>query len=60
MKGDDECKPAFHFRRDGHSEEDMGVVVLEQVGGRDDTYRVARERFWMIRMGVFDEENKRR
>ena len=60
LKGDDECKPAFHFRRDGHSEEDMGVVVLEQVGGKDDTYRVARERFWMNRMGVFDEENKRR
>ena len=60
MKGRDESKPAFHFKRDGHSEEEMGVIVLEQVGGKDDTYRVQRERWWMNRMGVFDEENKRR
>ena len=60
MKGDDESKPAFHFKKDGHSEDEMGVIVLEQVGGKDDTYRVQRERWWMNQMGVFDEENKRR
>ena len=60
LKGEDESKPAYHFRRDGHSERDMGVIVLEQVGGKDDTYRITRERWWMNRMGVFDEENKRR
>ena len=60
LKGEDESKPAFHFRRDGHSEKDLGVVVLEEVAGKDDVYRVARERWWMNRMGVFEEENKRK
>ena len=60
LKGDDESKPAFHFKKDGHSEKDLGVVVLEEVAGKDDVYRVARERWWMNRMGVFGEENKRR
>ena len=60
LKSGDESKPAFHFRREGHRADDMGVVVLEEVGGKDDVYRVQRERWWMNRMGVFDEENKRR
>ena len=60
LKSGDESKPAFHFRREGHRADDMGVVVLEEVGGRDDVYRVQRERWWMNQMGVFDEENKRR
>ena len=49
LKGGDESKPVFHFRRDRHSEEDMGVVVLEQICRA------------MNRMGVsLDEKNKRR
>ena len=60
LKGEDESKPAFHFRRDGHSEKDLGVVVLEEVAGKDDVYSITRERWWMNRMGVFEEENKRR
>ena len=60
LKKEDDSKPVFHFKKDGHEEEDMGVVVLEEVGGKDDTYRVARERWWMNRMGTFDGENKRR
>ena len=54
------ARQGFHFRREGHEVSDMGVVVLEEVGGKDDVYRVARERLWMNRMGVFGEENKRR
>ena len=42
----------------GHA--DSGEGWAEEVGGRDDVYRVQRERWWMNRMGVFDEENKRR
>ena len=60
LKGDDESKPAHHFRRNGHVEEDMQVVVLEEVPGNDDVYRIARERFWMNRLGTFGEENKKR
>ena len=39
---------------------DLKVVVLERVQGKDDIYRVVRERWWMNRMGTFEEENKRR
>ena len=60
LKGTDDSKPAHHFRRNGHQEDDMEVIVLEQVSGNDDVYRVARERFWMNRMGTFGEENKKR
>ena len=60
LKSGDESKPAFHFRREGHEVSDMEVVVLEEVGGKDNVYRVARERLWMNRMRVFGEENKRR
>ena len=56
----DESKPAHHFRRNGHKEDDMRVIVLEEVTGNDDVYRVTRERFWMNRMGMFGEENKKR
>ena len=56
----DESKPVWHFRRDGHKEEDMKVVVLEEVKGRDDTYRVVRERWWINRLGTFQEENRRK
>ena len=60
LKGTDDSKPAHHFRRNGHQEDDMEVIVLEQVSGNDDVYRVARERFWINRMGTFGEENKKR
>ena len=60
LKGMDESKPAHHFKRNGHEEDDMEVIVLEEVSGDDDVYRVARERFWMNRMGTFGEENKKR
>ena len=60
MRGEDESKPAFHLRREGHTKEDMGVVVLEEVKGRDDLYRVTRERFWINCMGTYDKENKRK
>ena len=60
MKGEDESKPVYHFKKNGHECEDMEVIVLEHVGGDDDTYRVMRERWWMNRMGTFGEENKRR
>ena len=60
LKSVDESKPVWHFRRDGHKEEDMKVVVLEEVKGRDDTYRVVRERWWINRLGTFQEENRRK
>ena len=60
LRGEDESKPAYHFRRDGHEEEDMEVVGLEHVPGEDDVFRIARERWWMNRMGTFQEENKKR
>ena len=60
LKGEDASKPAYHFRRTGHKEEDMRVVVLEEVAGKDDVYRVTRERWWINRMGTFQEENKRK
>ena len=60
LKGTDESKPAHHFKRNGHVEEDMEVIILENVGGDDDVYRVSRERWWINRMGTFAEENKKR
>ena len=60
LKGRDESKPEHHFKRNGHKEEDMKVVVLGNVAGNDDTYRVTRERWWINRMGTFAEENKKR
>ena len=60
LKTADESKPAFHFRKDGHKEEDMEVIGLEHVPGADDVYRIARERWWMSRMGTLEEENRKR
>ena len=60
LKVGDETKPAFHFKKEGHEEEDLQVVALEYVPGEDDIYRVARERWWMNRMGTFEEENRKR
>ena len=60
LKGEDESKPAFHFKKEGHKESDMRVVVLEEVAGKDDMYRITRERFWINRMGTFQEENRRK
>ena len=60
LRGEDASKPAFHFKREGHTEEDMKVVVLEEVSGRDDMYRITRERWWINRMGTFQGENKKK
>lgn len=60
LRAEDESKPAYHFRREGHKEEDMEVVVLEEVTGKDDMYRVTRERWWINCMGTFQEENKKK
>ena len=60
MRANDESKPAYHFKREGHKEEDMAVIGLEHVPGEDDIYRITRERWWMNRMGTFEEENKKR
>ena len=60
LRGGDESKPVHHFKKNGHVEGDMKVVVLEHVAGDDDVYRVTRERWWMNRMGTFAGENKKR
>ena len=60
LRGEDDSKPVFHFKKEGHKEEDMKVVVLEEVSGRDDMYRVTRERWWINRMGTFQGENKKK
>ena len=60
LRGEDSTKPAYHFKQDGHTNEDMGVVVIEEVKGKDDMYRVTRERFWINALGTYNEENKRK
>ena len=35
------------------------MIVNEEVPGID-VYRIARERFWINRLGTFGEENKKR
>ena len=60
LRGDDSTKPAYHFKRQDHTDNDMEVVVLEEVKGKDDLYRLTRERYWINCMGTYDEENKRR
>ena len=60
MRSEDESKPGYHFKKEGHVEDDMEVIGLEYVPGEDDVYRVARERWWMNRMGTFEEENRKR
>ena len=49
-----------HFKRGEHKEDDMGVIVIEEVKGKDDLYRVTRERFWINALGTYDGENKRK
>ena len=60
LRGEDESKPAYHFKQTDHTENDMGVVAIEEVKGKDDLYRITRERFWINCMGAYDEENKRK
>ena len=60
LRMEDESKPAFHFKRGEHKEEDMEVIGLEHVPGDDDIYRIARERWWMSRMGTLEEENRKK
>ena len=60
LRGDDPAKLAYHFKRGDLKEEDMGVVVIEEAKGKDDMYRVTRERFWINCLGTYNEENKRK
>ena len=60
LRGEDRSKPAYHFKKEGHKEDDMGVMVIEEVKGKDDLYRVTRERFWINCLGTYNEENKRK
>ena len=60
MRKQDDTKPAFHFKKEGHQEADMKVVGLEYVPGKDDVYRVERERWWIRKMGTLEEENRKR
>ena len=60
LRGEDSSKPAYHFKTQDHREEDMGVVAIEEVKGKDDLYRVTRERFWINCLGTYNEENKRK
>ena len=61
LRGEGDTKPAYHFKRmDGHAEENMGVVVIEEVKGGDDLYRVTRERYWINCLGTYNEENRRK
>ena len=38
----------------------MGVIVIEEVKGKDDIYRTSRERFWINCLAKYNEENKRK
>ena len=58
FRGDGITKPAHHFKQEGHNEEDIGVVVIEEVKGEDDMYRVTKERHWIKCLGTYNEENK--
>ena len=58
LKEEDESSPAYHFLKSGHTTKDMGVVVLEGVGGTDEAHRLERERWWIERLGTLQEENK--
>ena len=60
LRGEDKSKPAFHFKREEHTEDNMGVMVLEEVKGKDDLYRLTRERYWINCLGTYNEENKRK
>ena len=60
LRGNDSSKPAYHFKQEGHTEEDMGLVVKEEVKGKDDLYRVTRERYWINVLGTYNEENNRK
>ena len=43
-----------------HTEDDMGVVVLEEVKGKDELHRITRERFCINCLGTFNDENRRK
>ena len=60
LRGDDDSKPAYHFKQEGHTDADMRVIVIEEVKGKDDVYRVTRERYWINCLGTYNEENKRK
>jgi hypothetical protein len=52
-------KPLAHFLDEGHKWEDMRVVGLEKVEGKDGVLRVVRERFWIGKLGTLQKENRR-
>ena len=60
LRGDDDTKAAYHFKQEGHNDADMGVMVIEEVKGKDDVYRVTRERFWINCLGTYNNKNKRK
>ena len=45
---------------DGHTEEDLGVVVIEEVKGGDDLYSVTLEQYWINSLGSHNEDYKRK
>ena len=58
LKKEDESKPTYHFHRPGHTTEDMGVLVLEGVGEKDEAHRLERKRWWIERLGILEEEKR--
>jgi hypothetical protein len=54
-------KPMMHFEnKHGKGvEECMNIVGLEKCSGRDEQYRIIRERFWIDRLGALMYENKK-
>ena len=51
LRREDNTKPAYHFKQEGHKSEDMEVVIIDEVEGKDNMYRVTRERYWINCLG---------
>ena len=45
LRGNDDTKAAYHFKREGNQDEDMGVMIIKEMEGKDNVYRVTRERY---------------
>ena len=51
LRREDNTKPAYHFKQEDNKSEEIGVVIMEEVKGKDNMYMVTRERYWINCLG---------
>ena len=54
----DDTKLAYHFQQEGHTSKDMGVVVIEEVKGKDDMTESQGKGFGSTALGLTMKRTK--